>query len=143
MKLMFSLTVIACTLLSSPSIAEEHCPALTNIKEVASGIFISIGNDGKWVGLINGFLPSATKINSFDYAIAIEKELKYCSYETTFGPLDMRFETTSGKPFSIETLGEEWRDEEGPFGITYTVCDNTTPEMCRFRVIPDRYQKTN
>ena len=152
MKLISSLTVIACTLLSTPSIAVEHCPAVTNIKEVASGIFVSVGTDGKWIGLKNGFLPSITKVKSFGYGLAFEKsegmnslphnrEIKHCNYDTTAGKLDMKFETASGKPFSIETIGDEWREEEGQFGITYVVCENTAPENCKFSVFPDKYQR--
>ncbi|MGL5486399.1 MAG: DUF3757 domain-containing protein [Shewanella sp.] len=143
MKFISNLSIVASLLLSNASIAEEHCPTLTNIKEVASGIFISNGIDGKWIGLINGFLPTQTKVKSFEMALAIQKTLKYCTYDTSFGKLDMKFETTSGKPFSIETIGEQWHDEDGPFGITYTVCENTTPENCKFTVIPDRYDRTS
>ncbi|CNI83564.1 DUF3757 domain-containing protein [Yersinia mollaretii] len=126
---------------SAASQATEHCPELKKIEEAASGVYRADGVNGEWSGVLQGIVAERTPVQSFKMALAIQEnasgpiKLQYCTYGV--GPdktLDMRFITKNEKDFSIQTEGNNWKTEPGPFGLIYNVCEKTSPENCKFTV---------
>ncbi|RCS21317.1 DUF3757 domain-containing protein [Phyllobacterium salinisoli] len=149
-----ALLVVAVSFVGVPAAAQamEQCPATGKIKEISGGVYRANSEDGEWLGILQGLIPERTPVRSFERALAIQENLKsplyfqYCSYQLgTDKTLDMRFipseeqptETKSDtrKSFTIETKGDVWKKEEGPFGLIYDVCETVDPEKCQFSVI--------
>lgn len=62
--------------------------------------------------------------------------MQYCTY--ILGgreAVDMRFIANMGKPVTVKTEGNARKKEEGPFGLIYNVCEETSPENCTFTLI--------
>lgn len=140
-KLLILAAVASCVSFSAVSQAAEHCPELKKIEETGSGVFRADGDNGEWLGVLQGIVADRTPVQSFKMALAIQEntsspmKLQHCSYSV--GPdktLDMRFITKNEKEFSIQTEGNAWKKENGHFGLIYNVCEKTSPVNCKFTV---------
>lgn len=127
---------------SVASQAMENCPQLKNIEEVGSGVYRAEGENGEWHGVVQGVIADRTPVKSFEQALAIQEEvsapqkLQYCSYMLeTRSSLDMRFIAKNEREFTIQTEGDAWKKEDGPFGLINNIREKTAPENCKFTVI--------
>ncbi|CAM3464143.1 hypothetical protein BZK31_27755 [Pseudomonas floridensis] len=142
-KTLSSLTIAAFLMATTLAAqASENCPAVSTIEQVSPGVYRANGKEGEWSGVRQGVIASKTPINAFKVALAIQEDratpqtLQHCTYEIgTNDTLDMRFIAhTSGKG-AIKTQGSAWKQENGPFGLIYNVCENTAPETCTFTLV--------
>lgn len=126
-------------LYSSISFASEHCPSFDTINEIGNGVYRAGGNEGEWIGVMQGIVNQKPPILSFENALAVRNninaplKMQYCHYRA--GPtqiIDMRFVAKDEEQTNIATLGEQWKDEQGPFGLIYRICENQAPEECKF-----------
>ncbi|HGJ5857516.1 DUF3757 domain-containing protein [Arsenophonus nasoniae] len=134
--------IIAASLIgfSLTSQATENCPALNKI-ESSNGIFHANGVDGNWLGVLQGIIAEKTTVQSFEGGLAIAEsqsapiKFQYCTYRVGVDKtLDMRFTPKNEKEFTIQTVGNLWKEEAGPFGLIYKVCEKTAPENCKFTI---------
>ncbi len=124
--------------------ATESCPELKKIEEVAGGAYGAYradGEKGEWLGVLQNVTAKKTPVRSFEMALAIQEEasapqkFQHCSYRVGARDiLDMRFIPRNGKEFAIQTEGNAWKKEDGPFGLIYNVCEKTVPQNCKFTV---------
>ncbi|MEE4129389.1 DUF3757 domain-containing protein [Pseudomonas viridiflava] len=128
--------------LSTASQAMESCPAASTIIQDSAGIYTARGEQGEWtsktpVNKLN-LGPNITFLNA-TVLQADEKspqELQKCIYKTQDGmSLDLYFITTNKKEFTVNIQGASWKAEPGYFGSINNVCENTTPENCRFTIV--------
>ncbi|RMN28811.1 hypothetical protein ALQ62_04050 [Pseudomonas coronafaciens pv. zizaniae] len=141
MKKILLITTITTSLLgiSMTSQAAENCPAVSKIEQVSPGVYRASGNDGEWTGVLQGVVTKKMSVQSFGLAIAIQEGagapemFQHCTYNIGGREaLDMRFIAKNNKDFTVKTSGSTWKKEDGPFGLTYNVCEKTSPENCTF-----------
>ncbi|MCI3946697.1 hypothetical protein K0038_03768 [Pseudomonas syringae] len=141
MKKVFISAAIATSLLgmSMASQAMENCPSIEKIEKVSTGVYRANGTDGEWTGILQGAVTKEATVQSFDMALATQESktgpqrIQYCTYNLGgTDTIDMRFIAASGKPVTVKTEGSAWQQEEGPLGLTYNVCEKTSPENCTF-----------
>lgn len=141
MKKLVFITIAASLIgFSLTSQATENCPALNKI-EGARGVFRADGANGEWRGVLQGIVAEKTTVQSFEMALAIKEsesapiKFQHCTYRVGVDKtLDMRFIPNSEKEFTVQTVGNLWKEEAGPFGLIYKVCEKTAPENCKFTV---------
>lgn len=141
-KIITILSLITSIGFISTSQAAEHCPEISQIKEISTGIFHADGEKGEWTGVLQGLISQKTPVQSFNMALAVQEDnssptkLQYCTYDISHNKtLDMRFSPTNKKDFTIKIEGKVWKQEHASFGLIYNVCENTSPENCEFTVI--------
>ena len=136
--------IISASLMAIPAISQaaENCPQVSNIEQVAPGIYRAGGEQGEWSGVIQGVVAKTAPLQFFEMALAIQEnelaaqEFQYCAYNVgDHDRLDMRFLANNEKDFTIKTEGDAWVKEDGPFGLIYSVCEKNMPENCTFSLI--------
>ncbi|MDR5611452.1 MULTISPECIES: DUF3757 domain-containing protein [unclassified Arsenophonus] len=140
--------IIAVSLISFSITSEttENCPALNKIAG-ASGVFRADGINGEWRGVLQGIIAEKAAVQSFEMALAIQEsqtapsKFQHCTYLVGDDKtLDMKFvlknenENEIEREFTIQTVGNLWKKEDGPFGLIYDACEKTAPENCIFTV---------
>ncbi|RMO77768.1 hypothetical protein ALQ33_04331 [Pseudomonas syringae pv. philadelphi] len=142
-KILISIAVTASlTGMSMASQAMENCPAIAKIEKVSPGVYRAGGTDGEWTGIVQGAVANDMPVQSFDMALATQENpvgpqrMQYCTYNLDGRKtVDMRFIANVGKHIIVKTEGNAWKKEEGPLGLTYNVCEETSPENCKFTII--------
>lgn len=140
--------IIAVSLISFSLTSQttENCPALNKIAG-ASGVFRADGINGEWRGVLQGIITEKAALQSFEMALAIQEsqtapsKFQHCTYLVGDDKtLDMKFvlknknENENEREFTIQTVGNLWKKEDGPFGLIYDACEKTAPENCIFTV---------
>lgn len=145
MKKIVTMIIVASSLgFSLTSQATENCPALNKIAG-ASGVFRADGINGEWRGVLQGIITEKAALQSFEMALAIQEsqtapsKFQHCTYLVGDDKtLDMKFVLTNEneieREFTIQTVGNLWKKEDGPFGLIYDACEKTAPENCIFTV---------
>ena len=87
-------------------------------------------------------MAKTAPVQYFEMALAIQEQqpapqyFQYCTYGLGDQDLlDLRFLAKNESDFNIKTEGDTWKNEHGPFGIIYHVCENTAPQDCKFSLI--------
>lgn len=142
--------IIAVSLISFSLTSQttENCPALNKIAGV-SGVFRADGINGEWRGVLQGIIAEKAAVQSFEMALAIQEsqtapsKFQHCTYLVGDNKtLDMKFvlknenenENEIEREFTIQTVGNLWKKEDGSFGLIYDACEKTAPENCIFTV---------
>ncbi|MDR5615787.1 DUF3757 domain-containing protein [Arsenophonus sp.] len=136
--------IIAVSLISFSLTSQttENCPALNKIAD-ASGVFRADGINGEWRGVLQGIITEKAAVQSFEMALAIQEsqtapsKFQHCTYLIDDDKtLDMKFvlKNENEREFTIQTVGNLWKKEDGPFGLIYDACEKTAPENCIFTV---------
>ncbi len=143
-KVKLSLASLIITISSAEISAHSiACPDISQITEVgSSGIFRASDDQGEWLGSLSGVIKNDTRLKSFEMALVVQEKkeelqkLQYCSYrmEGELSSLNMRYSPKGETTYNVTTEGDAWKEEEGPFGLIYYVCENSSPENCRFTV---------
>uniref|UniRef100_A0A3B0MCZ8 DUF3757 domain-containing protein n=1 Tax=Arsenophonus endosymbiont of Trialeurodes vaporariorum TaxID=235567 RepID=A0A3B0MCZ8_9GAMM len=145
MKKIVTLIIVASLLgFSLISQATENCPALNNIAG-ASGVFRADGINGEWRGVLQGIIVEKAALQSFEMALAIQEsqtapsKFQHCTYlvgddKTLDMKFDLKNENEIEREFTIQTVCNLWKKEDGPFGLIYDACEKTAPENCIFTV---------
>ncbi|WP_334473821.1 DUF3757 domain-containing protein [Arsenophonus sp. PmNCSU2021_1] len=122
----------------------ENCPALNKIAG-ASDVFRADGINGEWCGVLQGIITEKAALQSFEMALAIQEsqtapsKFQHCTYLVGDDKtLDMKFvlknKNENEREFTIQTVGNLWKKEDGPFGLIYDACEKIAPENCIFTV---------
>lgn len=128
MKKIVTIIIVASSLgFSLTSQATENCPALNKIAG-ASGVFRADGINGEWCGVLRGIITEKAALQSFEMALAIQEsqtapsKFQHCTYLVGDDKtLDMKFVLTNEneneieREFTIQTVGNLWKKEDGPF----------------------------
>ncbi|PAV02859.1 hypothetical protein CBG25_08440 [Arsenophonus sp. ENCA] len=143
MKKIVTMIIVASSLgFSLTSQATENCPALNKIAG-ASGVFRADGINGEWRGVLQGIIAEKAALQSFEMVLAIQEsqtapsKFQHCTYLVDDDKtLDMKFvlKNENEREFTIQTVGNLWKKEDGPFGLIYDACEKTAPENCIFTV---------
>lgn len=143
MKPYLTLTTLASLMaIATTSQALENCPEVSEIEQIAPGIYRANGEHGEWSGVLQGVAAKTAPVQYFEMALAIQEQqpapqyFQYCTYSLGDQDLlDLRFLAKNESDFNIKTEGDTWKNEHGPFGIIYHVCENTAPQDCKFSLI--------
>ncbi|WP_003447465.1 DUF3757 domain-containing protein [Pseudomonas sp. Lz4W] len=143
MKPYLTLTTLASLMaIATTSQALENCPEVSEIEQIAPGIYRANGEHGEWSGVLQGVAAKTAPVQYFEMALAIQEQqpapqyFQYCTYGLgDQNLLDLRFLAKNESDFNIKTEGDTWKKEHGPFGIIYHVCENTAPQDCKFSLI--------
>lgn len=120
----------------------EACPQLDKIVEIGTGVYRASGNDGEWLGIIQNVLPDNNKIESFNSASILQEndtspmKFQHCAYNLQrSSQLQMRFIHNKIPSYTVNTIGNEWKKDSGPFGLIETICTSPQPEKCEFSIL--------
>lgn len=116
--------------------AMEHCPKISDIKEVGTGTYTAptVSGKGEWYGIaqagrgpVGGFEEAIFKAHGEPKKNVVVGELLHCGYALRDGgKLDMRFKR-EGTVVSINT-GKGWEQWYNQY-----YCDDKTEGACTFR----------
>ena len=117
MKSYLTLTTLASLMaIATTSQALENCPEVSEIEQIAPGIYRANGEHGEWSGVLQGVAAKTAPVQYFEMALAIQEQqpapqyFQYCTYGLGDQDLlDLRFLAKNESDFNIKTEGDTWK----------------------------------